>query len=683
MSDSSASRYPHLLSPLQVGQHTLRNRVVMGSMHTRLEQASRSLERRIAFYAARARGGAALIVTAGYAPNEEGRLEDDAQGLDRPEQLAEHRPVTAAVHAFGCKMLLQILHAGRYAKHHRLVGPSPLPSPINPRTPRAMDEADIERTIEDFARTAELAIQGGYDGVEIMGSEGYLLTQFCASRSNRREDRWGGTLENRCHLAGEIVRRVRARLGREPLLAYRISALDLVPEGLSGEETAYLARLVESAGADFLSTGIGWHESPVPTIAYHVPRGTWRFATAHLKAAVDIPVVASNRINTPELAEEILGRGEADLISLARPLLADPEFVAKAAAGRAAEINTCIACNQACLDFIFSERSASCLVNPRAGREIEWAAEAVPAGVPRRLAVVGAGPAGLAFAVHAAARGHAVVLFEAEADIGGQLNLARRIPGKNEFAELLRYFKVQLAHRGVELRLATRATVDRVRAEGVDHVIVATGSIARRLEFGPIEAAKTATYTDIILGRCNPGRRVAIIGTGGIAHDVAEFLTDTHRSDVRDSGSAARFLAEWGVDTTLRSSGGLKTPDGPGPAREVTLFQRGVARAGARLGVSTGWILKSKLKARGVAALCGCEYLKIDARGLHYRIDHHLRVAEVDTVVVCAGQEPERELPARLAEAGLSFDIIGGARSASELDATRAILEGTALAQRI
>ena len=681
MSDSSASRYPHLLSPLKVGQHTLRNRVVMGSMHTRLEQASRSLERRIAFYAARARGGAALIVTAGYAPNEEGRLEEDAQLLDRTEQLADHRPVTAAVHAFGCKMLLQILHAGRYARHDRLVGPSPLPSPINNCIPRCMDESDIERTIEDFARTAELAIQAGYDGVEVMGSEGYLLTQFCASRSNRREDRWGGTLENRCRLAGDIVRRVRARLGREPLLAYRISALDLVPEGLSGEETAYLAQLVESAGADLLSTGIGWHESPVPTIAYHVPRGTWRFATAHLKAAVDIPVVASNRINAPELAEEVLGRGQADLISLARPLLADPDFVAKAAAGRAAEINTCIACNQACLDYIFSERTASCLVNPQAGREIEWVT--APAGVPRRLAVVGAGPAGLAFAVHAAARGHAVVLFESEADIGGQLNLARRIPGKNEFDELLRYFKVQLTRQGVELRLGTLATATRLRAEGVDHVIVATGSVARPLKFGPIDAAKTATYKEVILGRRDPGRRVAIIGTGGIAHDVAEFLTDSHPSDVRDSASAARFLAEWGVDTTLRASGGLKTPERPGVAREVTLFQRSVARPGARLGVSTGWILKSKLKARGVEALSGCEYLTIDSRGLHYRIDHELRLAEVDTVVVCAGQEPERELPAQLAEAGFAFDIIGGARAASELDATRAILEGTSLAQRI
>jgi 2,4-dienoyl-CoA reductase (NADPH2) len=683
VSDSGASRYPHLLSPLKVGQHTLRNRVVMGSMHTRLEQASRSLERRIAFYAARARGGAALIVTAGYAPNEEGRLEEDAQLLDRSEQLAEHRPVTAAVQAFGCKMLLQILHAGRYAKHDRLVGPSALSSPINPRTPRGMDEADIERTIEDFARTAELAIQAGYDGVEIMGSEGYLLTQFCASRSNQREDRWGGTLENRCRLAGEIVRRVRVRLGREPLLAYRISALDLVPGGLNGEETIYLARRVESAGADFLSTGIGWHESPVPTIAYHVPRGTWRFATAHLKAAVAIPVVASNRINTPDLAEEVLGRGEADLISLARPLLADPEFVAKAAAGRAAEINTCIACNQACLDYIFSERSASCLVNPHAGREIEWADDAARAVAPRRLAVVGAGPAGLAFAVQAAARGHAVVLFEAEADIGGQLNLARRIPGKNEFAELLRYFTVQLTRQGVELRLGTRASASRLRGEGVDHVIVATGSVPRRLEFGPIEASKTATYSEIILGRRDPGRRVAIIGTGGIAHDVAEFLTDSHPSDVRDSASAVRFLAEWGVDATLRASGGLKTPLRPRAAREVTLFQRSVARPGARLGISTGWILKSKLKARGVAALSGCEYLTIDARGLHYRIDHQLRLAEVETVIVCAGQEPERELPAQLAEAGLAFDIIGGARSASELDATRAILEGTSLARRI
>lgn len=709
MSDPHETAYSHLLAPLRVGRHTLRNRVIMGSMHTRLEQASRALERRVAFYAERARGGVALIVTAGYSPNAEGRFGADEQVLDHAEQLAEHRPITAAVHEHGAKILLQILHAGRYSEHDLLVAPSAIASPINRRTPRCMDEDDIERTIADFVMTAELAIQGGYDGVELMGSEGYLLTQFCAPRSNHRRDRWGGSLENRCRLALEVTRRVRERIGPDHLLAYRISALDLVEGGLTGEEIGFLARGVESAGADMISTGIGWHESPVPTIAYHVPRAAWRAATARLKCTVRIPVVASNRINTPELADEIIGRGEADLVSLARPLLADPQFVVKAAAGRAQEINTCIACNQACLDYIFSGRSASCLVNPRAGREIEF--DAAPASNSKRIGVVGAGPAGLAFAIQAAARGHRVVLFEAEREIGGQLNLARRIPGKSEFLELLRYFRVQLARHAVDVRLGVKATASSLLAQRLDHVVVATGSIPRQLNLPPVDGAKVATYSEIILGHKVAGPRVAIIGTGGIGHDVAEFLcavgTDAsaaagassnpragadadatrdpiaHDGAPGDATAVAQFFDEWGVDASLQSPGGLRQPHIPVPARRITMFQRSNSRPGSRLGVSTGWILRRKLKSRGIGVVTGCEYLGIDHRGLHYKVDGHTQFAEADTVVVCAGQEPEQNLPAALARAGVAFNVIGGARTASELDATRAISEGTQLADAL
>lgn len=648
----------------------------MGAMHTRLEQAPDARARRTAFYAERARGDVALIVTAGFSPNLEGRLEEDAQVLDRADQLDDHRPVTDAVHRHGGQILLQILHAGRYAEHDRLVAPSAVASPINKRIPRAMSEDDIERTIEDFARTAELAVEAGYDGVELMGSEGYLLTQFCAPRANRRQDRWGGSLENRCRLPLEVVRRVRARLGPGPLLAYRISALDLVEDGMSGEETVHLARGLESVGVDLIATGIGWHESPVPTIAYHVPRGAWRFATARLKAAVRIPVVASNRINTPELAEEILAHGEADLVSLARPLLADPQFVTKAAAGRSRDINTCIACNQACLDRVFNETVASCMVNPRVGLEVET--DAPRAQNPKRIGVVGAGPAGLAFAIHCAARGHRVLLFESASQIGGQLNLACRIPGKSEFLETLRYFRGQLAQHPIELRLGAIATASTLAAARLDHVVVATGSVPRPLAFPIADASKVATYSEIIRGERESGARVAIIGAGGIAHDVAELLTSTG-----NGMSIAAFFEEWGVDESPRARGGLKPPAPSASARQVQMFQRSMSRPGARLGVSTGWILRRKLKARDVRTITGCEYLRIDRCGLHYRANGQVQLAEVDTIVVCAGQEPERDLPAALEQSGIPFDVIGGARAATGLDAVRAISEGARLARSI
>jgi 2,4-dienoyl-CoA reductase (NADPH2) len=672
----ASGRFANLLAPLRVGGHELKNRVVMGSMHTRLEQAPDSLARRVAFYSERARGGVALIVTAGYSPNEQGKLEPDGQTLQHADQLSEHRPVTEAVHAAGAKIILQILHAGRYAKHDLLVGPSPTPSPINKRIPHALSEEEIDRTLEDFAHTAELAMLAGYDGIEVMGSEGYLLNQFLCLRANRRADAWGGTLQNRCRFVSDLVHRVRARIGQGALLSYRASLLDLVEDGLTGVEIDYVAREVEAAGADMIATGIGWHESRVPTIAYHVPRGAWRFATARLKRTVNIPVVASNRINTAELAEDVLANTEADLVSLARPLLADPEFANKVASGRTAEINTCIACNQACLDYIFSERSASCLVNPRAGLELQ--SHTTPAAKALRIAIVGAGPAGIACAIQAAQRGHRVTLFESDSRIGGQLNLAVRIPGKSEFHELLRYFAVQLELHQVGVRTGCRIASGDLTGGNFDHVVIATGSRPREIDI-PCDASVTAGYADVIRGDWPVGNRVAIIGTGGIGHDVAEFLTTEPRAQ-----SVESFFSEWGVDNTLSAAGGL-APLQPLPSvRQVSMFQRSHTRPGSRLGVSTGWIVRRKLQRRAVNITAGCEYLRIDRRGLHYLIEGRPQVASVDTVVVCAGQEPEHNtLSAAMSAARQPFSVIGGARLATELDATRAITEGTQLAQTL
>ena len=593
--------------------------------------------------------------------------------FDAPGQVADHRVITDAVHAHGALMLMQILHAGRYAKHDLIVGPSDVRSPINKRVPRAMSEDDIERTIEDFVRCAELARDAGYDGVEIMGSEGYLITQFATPRANKRIDRWGGMLENRMRFPTEIVRRTRARLGPDFMIMYRISALDLVEEGLTGDEVDALARGIETAGADVLSTGVGWHEAPVPTISFHVPRAAWRFAVARLRKSVTIPVVASNRINTPEIAEELIAGGEADLVALARPLLADPDFVNKAAAGRGDEINPCIACNQACLDYIFSDRTVSCLVNPRAGREIEFST--VPALRQRTVAVVGAGPAGLACAIEAARRGHRVDLFEAGSKIGGQLNLARRIPEKTEFDELLRYFRRQIELGGVKMHLNTRADADVLSRVSYDHIVIAAGIAPRRPDIPGIDHSKTVSYLDILSGKAEAGHSVAIIGTGGIGHDVAEYLLcETGHMD------SDAFYREWGVDTAAASHGGLKAPAAAIASRRITLFQRSAGRVGARLGVSTGWVVRGQLKKRGVETMTGCSYQRIDDRGLHYMVNGVEHLAEVDTIVICAGQEPARELADTLAARGIASDLIGGARFAGELDAVRAIDEGVRLA---
>ena len=614
-------------------------------------------------------------ITGGTSPNFEGRVEEGAQVLDSEEKLVEHTPIVNAVHEAGAKIVLQVLHTGIYAKHPQIVGPCPSASPINRRVPREMSTDEVERTIDDFVKCAVLARQAGYDGIELMGSEGYLITQFTAPRTNQRTDKWGGSFENRIRFPVEIVRRTRESLGPDFLIMYRISAIDLVEGGLTGEEVDQLARAVESAGADALNTGIGWHESVVPTIATSVPRAAFAFAAARLKKVVSIPVVASNRINMPATAEEILAKGEADLVSMARPFLADPEFVIKAATGRTDEINTCIGCNQACLDHIFTDRLATCLVNPKACHETEFSDE-LPE-VKRRIAVIGSGPAGMACAATAAERGHHVVLFESNQDIGGQLNIARRIPGKEqEFSELIRYFRRRLDKSGVELRLGVLADTEDLIRHDFDHVIVATGIKPRMPDIQGLRHPKVVGYLDVISGRAEVGEQVAIIGTGGIGHDVAELLT----APKGGTATNPEFFDAWGVDPSISTRGGLREPVKEKPARKVTMLQRSDTKPSARLGKSTGWIHRAKLNKRGVPVITGCTYHKVDDAGLHYSVDGEMRILPVDTVVMCAGQDPEQSLALPLEKAGIGVSLIGGARFASELDAKRAIDEGTRLA---
>ena len=675
MSQIAEQLYPLLLSPIKVGAHTLPNRVIMGSLHTRLENEPDGVHRLAEFYAARARGGVGLVVTGGVSPNFDGRVEQGAWVLDSAQALEQHIPIVQAVHAAGGKIALQILHTGIYAKHDEIIGPSALRSVINPRQPRAFTVEQIEQTIEDFVNCAVLAQQAGYDGIEVMGSEGYLMTQFTASRTNKRDDEWGGSLENRIRFPVEVVRRTRERVGPGLLIMYRISAIDLVEGGLTGDEIDRLAQALEQAGADVLNTGIGWHESVVPTIATSVPRAAFAFAAARLKKVVSIPVVASNRINMPSVAEDILQQGQADLVSLARAFLADPDFVVKAAAGRTDEINTCIGCNQACLDHIFTDRIASCLVNPKACHETEFAA--APPLKKLKVAVVGAGPAGLACAITAAERGHYVQLFEASGEVGGQLNLARRIPGKEqEFAELVRYFNKRLINTGVQVQLERRVDAAFLETQGFDKIVIATGIKPRTPRIEGIEHAKVVSYTDVILGRVQVGERVAIIGTGGIAHDVAEMLTTVQASPQ----TSQVFLSQWGVDPSIQFAGGLQTPVSESTKRSVVMLQRGTKKPGARLGKSTGWIHRTKLTKRGVTALSGCTYEKIDEQGVHYSTNGEPHLLAVDTIVLCAGQESEQDLANSLNGKISSLNLIGGARVATELDAMRAIDEGTRLA---
>ncbi|MFD7839015.1 FAD-dependent oxidoreductase [Streptomyces sp. NPDC059761] len=670
---SSQSRYPNLLSPLDLGFTTLPNRVIMGSMHTGLEEHQGGFERLAAFYAERARGGAGLIVTGGIAPNDAGRPFEGGSRLTTEDEAAEHRVITEAVHAEGGKIAMQILHFGRYAYHKDLVAPTALQAPISPFVPNELSDIEVERTVEDFVRAARLAKLAGYDGVEIMGSEGYLINEFIAAATNKRTDRWGGAYENRMRFPLEIVRRTRAAVGEDFILIYRLSMLDLIPGGSTLDEVVRLAKEIEAAGATIINTGIGWHEARIPTIATSVPRGAYTWVTKRLMGAVSVPLVTSNRINTPEIAEELLADGRADLVSLARPFLADADFVAKAAAGRSETINTCIGCNQACLDHTFSGKITSCLVNPRACHETELVLS--PTQLKKRVAVVGAGPAGLACAVSAAERGHSVTLFEASGHIGGQLDIARRIPGKEEFEETIRYFGTQLAARAVDVRLNTRADVETL--QGYDEVVVATGVTPRTPDIEGVERANVLSYLDVLRDGAPVGERVAVVGAGGIGFDVAEFLTDSGEGASQDPET---YFRHWGVDTAYAGPGGLAAPERPAPPRQVHLLQRKTTKVGAGLGTTTGWIHRAELKHRGVVSVAGATYDRIDDEGLHITVGGEQRLVPADTVVLCTGQEPRRDLYEALLAAGGRPHLIGGADVAAELDAKRAIRQGTELA---
>ncbi|MFJ2260760.1 FAD-dependent oxidoreductase [Streptomyces sp. NPDC087844] len=667
------TRYPHLLNPLNLGFTTLPNRVIMGSMHIGLEEAERGFERMAEFYAARARGGVGLIVTGGIAPNEAGRPYEGGAKLTTGAEAEQHAAITAAVHREGGKIAMQILHFGRYAYHQDLVAPSALHAPISPYPPRALTDDEVEQTIDDYARTARLARSAGYDGVEIMGSEGYLINEFIATGTNRRDDRWGGSYENRTRFPLEIVRRVREAVGEDFIIVYRLSMLDLVPGGSSLDEVIALAKAVEAAGATIINTGIGWHEARIPTIATSVPRGAYAWVTKKVMGAVSIPLVTTNRINTPELAEQLLAEGHADMVSMARPMLADPDFVSKARAGRPEAINTCIGCNQACLDHTFSGKITSCLVNPRACHETELVLAATR--TRKRIAVVGAGPAGLACAVGAAERGHDVTLYDAAGEIGGQLNVARKVPGKQEFDETIRYFRTQLELHGVDVRLNT--PVDDGDLAAYEEVVVATGVGPRTPEIPGVDHPSVVGYLDVLRDGAPVGDRVAILGAGGIGFDVAEYLTD---SGDKASEDPATYFRHWGVDMDYRAPGGLGAPERPAPPRSVHLLQRKASKVGAGLGKTTGWIHRAELKHRGVTMVPGVRYDRIDDAGLHVTVDGESSVLPVDTIVLCTGQEPRRDLYDALRAAGRSVHLIGGADVAAELDAKRAIKQGTELA---
>jgi 2,4-dienoyl-CoA reductase (NADPH2) len=674
----SEMQYPHLLQPLDLGFTTLKNRVLMGSMHTGLEEEKNGYERMAAYFAERARGQVGMIVTGGIAPNRSGWVAPFAAKMSTHAEARKHKIITEAVHAEGGKIAMQILHSGRYGYHPILVAPSALKSPITPFKPWALSTGGVRRTINDYARCAALARDAGYDGVEIMGSEGYLINQFIVSKTNRRTDEWGGSYENRIRFPIEIVRKVREAVGPDFIIIYRLSMLDLVPDGSTWEEVEMLAQEIEKAGATIINTGIGWHEARVPTIGTMVPRAGFSWVTQRLMGKVGIPLITTNRINSPEVAERVLAEGHADMVSMARPFLADPEFVLKAKENRAHEINTCIACNQACLDHTFHRKVASCLVNPRACHETEL--NYLPAAVKKKIAVVGAGPAGLAFATVAAQRGHEVHLYDGEKEIGGQFNMAKQIPGKEEFHETLRYFAGQLHKYSVNLHLGQWIDADLLLSGGFDEVALATGVFPRPLALPGIDHPKVMGYIDVLKYHQPIGQKVAIIGAGGIGFDVAEFLS---QESSPTSLNVAAFMDEWGVDMHYETKGGLKNPEPDKAERTIYLLQRSKGKLGERLGKTTGWIHRSSLKNRKVQMIGSVQYHRIDDEGLHISINDVPQVLEVDQVIVCAGQEPMRDLFEPLQSKGINVYLIGGADEARELDAKRAIDQASRMAAKI
>ena len=667
--------YPKMLSPLDLGFTTLKNRVLMGSMHVGLEEAKDGFNRMAAFYAERAKGGVGLIVTGGIAPNDRARPMPGGARMTTQAEADKHKVVTQAVHDAGGKIAMQILHFGRYAYHPELVAPSAIKAPINPFRPQALTTEEVEQTIEDYAHCASLAQSAGYDGVEIMGSEGYLINEFVAKHTNHRDDAWGGSYENRIRFPLEIVRRTRARVGANFIIIFRLSMLDLVEGGSTKEEVVQLAQELEKSGVTILNTGIGWHEARIPTIATKVPRAAFAWVTQQLKGKVGIPLIATNRINTPEVAEQILAEGMADMVSMARPFLADADFVAKSAAGKADEINTCIGCNQACLDHTFGGKITSCLVNPRACHETIMIE--TPAPRKERIAVVGAGPAGLAFATTAARRGLDVTLFDSSSEIGGQFNIAKQVPGKEEFFETLRYFGKQIELTGVTLKLNQKVNAQDLAAAGFKHVVLATGVTPRTPDIQGINHPKVVSYLDVLRDKCKVGNTVALIGAGGIGFDTAEFLLHQGTSPSLDK---AKFFTEWGVDTSYKTAGGLMTAHIEKSPRKVYLLQRKTSKVGDGLGKTTGWIHRTSLKNREVEMVNGVTYRKVDDAGLHITVGDKDMTIPADTIVVCAGQDPQRALQADLQAAGCAVHLIGGADVAAELDAKRAIKQGTELA---